>query len=426
MNAVIAVMPVMPSADAEDRGEDRQAGGDERAEGEEQDEQRDARCRSARRCRRASPGSAMPEPLASTVRPASRAWSMVSVSASMVAGLTSATVSTSKCEVMVPTRPSSDSGESAWALAFASDGGVPLCSAASSDLLRCVAARPRPGWRAGRRRPSAGGRRGRRPGRRRPSCTSARRACGPSGAATTTLTDGLVEGVGGAGEELGLEVGGLLRRDARDRERVAHRLGQVAATVTTAMSSDQPAGDEERPAPVGGLAEAVEQGGHGWVSWVCGGGWCGSGSGEEVAGGRGAGRRTPRRAVAVVGVVERARRGQRRTGRASRRRSSRARAGVEGGALALERRSAANSSAIDLEPLVGGGEQPRVGGAGPGGRARPSRGRAAWRRARSGRARRGRRPGCRAGRRRRNVASAAVRRSRGARRGRRRPCSGSS
>ena len=60
-----------------------------------------------------------PEPLASTVRPASRAWSMALVSASIVAGSTSATVSTSKVKSMVPTRPSSDSGESAWALDFA-------------------------------------------------------------------------------------------------------------------------------------------------------------------------------------------------------------------------------------------------------------------------------------------------------------------
>ena len=36
------VMPVMPSADAEQRGEDRQAGGDQRAEGQDQHDERDA------------------------------------------------------------------------------------------------------------------------------------------------------------------------------------------------------------------------------------------------------------------------------------------------------------------------------------------------------------------------------------------------
>ena len=229
MNAVIAVMPVMPSADAEDGGEDRQAGGDQRAEGEQQDDQRDARCRSARRSRRAAPRSAMPEPLASTVRPASRAWSMsVGRARRWWRARRRRRCRRRSVKLMVPTRPSADSGESASALASASAGG----------RAALLGGRRGSAWLLGLGRVDRVGQRARPAGICGRSPRSATRASTafeyvgssrvwPFGRGDDDGDRGLVEGVGGAGEELGLEVGGLLRRDARDRERVAHRLGEV-------------------------------------------------------------------------------------------------------------------------------------------------------------------------------------------------------
>ena len=69
----------------------------------------------------------VPEPFASTVRPSARASAIVSLSFSMVAGFTSATVSTSKFQLIVPTRPSWESGDSAWAFAFAVAASPPDC-----------------------------------------------------------------------------------------------------------------------------------------------------------------------------------------------------------------------------------------------------------------------------------------------------------
>ena len=225
-----------------------------------------------------------PEPLASTVRPASRAWSMASVRASMVAGSTSATVSTSKVK--------SDGADPAVRGQRGERVGVGLrlggrraaLLGGVEDLLRLRLGRLDRVGRAGR--PSA-------------ICGRAARSAdqGVDGLGVRRLVErvalrggdddgdrGLVEGVGGAGEQLGLEVGGLLGRDARDGERVAHRLGEAGGDGDDCDEQHQPAGDEERPAPVGGLAESVEQGGHGWAScrW---GGWV-VGSGEEGAGGR--------------------------------------------------------------------------------------------------------------------------------------------
>ena len=78
-----------------------------------------------------------PEPLASTVRPASRPCSITSWSASIVAGSTSATVSTSKSQVMVPTRPSSESVAKARASACATSAGVPLSTACWTIWSTC-------------------------------------------------------------------------------------------------------------------------------------------------------------------------------------------------------------------------------------------------------------------------------------------------
>ena len=77
----------------------------------------------------------MPAPLASTERPLSRASAMMSRIASWVAGSTSIGVSTSKFQVMVPTRPSSDSGRIALALAMASARGVPFCCASARSRV---------------------------------------------------------------------------------------------------------------------------------------------------------------------------------------------------------------------------------------------------------------------------------------------------
>ena len=213
-----------------------------------------------------------PEPLASTVRPASRAWSMASVRASIVAALTSATVSTSKVKLIVPTRPSADSGESASALACASRRRRAALLGGVEDLLRLGLGRLD---RVGDRRVAAAicGQAGEvgHEGVDGLRVRRARRACGPAGRGDHDGHRGLVEGVGRAGEELGLEVGGLLRRDARDGEGVAHGLGEAGGDGDDCDQQHQPAGDEERPAPVGGLAESVEQGGHGGVLASCGG-----------------------------------------------------------------------------------------------------------------------------------------------------------
>ena len=81
-----------------------------------------------------------PAPLASTCRPSTLARSMVSSSASMVAGSTSATVSTSKSQVIVPTRPSALSGDRAAASASAAARGVPLSTAAPTSCSSWAAA----------------------------------------------------------------------------------------------------------------------------------------------------------------------------------------------------------------------------------------------------------------------------------------------
>ena len=67
---------------------------------------------------------------------------------------------------------------------------------------------------------------------------------------------GLVEGAGGAGEELGLQVGGLLGGDAGDGEVVRHRLGEGGGEADDHGQHDHPRGDEERPASVGGGPES--------------------------------------------------------------------------------------------------------------------------------------------------------------------------
>ena len=138
----------------------------------------------------APPGGAiedMPEPFASAVRPASRAWAIASLTASWLAGFTSAGVSTSNWKDIVPTRPSSDSGSSARAFASASAFGVPSLTAWSTIVFSWSGAAVA-GLASGASAGTCG-----------PSVRSATRAstafeyvgsarvC-PSGAATTTVT----------------------------------------------------------------------------------------------------------------------------------------------------------------------------------------------------------------------------------------------
>ena len=146
-------------SDTDQGGEDRQAGRHDRAEGEEQDEQGDARCRSARTCRR-SPScrwsrSRWPRQSGRHrgCRPARPSR------ASIVAGSTSATESTAYSQEIVPTRPSSLSGDSAAALACAAATGVPASVAAWTRASSC-AARPWTGPGQLASRASAASRRG--------------------------------------------------------------------------------------------------------------------------------------------------------------------------------------------------------------------------------------------------------------------------
>ena len=82
----------------------------------------------------------VPEPLASTVRPSARASAIVSLSVSMVAGLTSATVSTSKFQLIVPTRPSCGERRERPGRWPSLDGGVPLLALPSIICCVCGAA----------------------------------------------------------------------------------------------------------------------------------------------------------------------------------------------------------------------------------------------------------------------------------------------
>jgi hypothetical protein len=82
---------------------------------------------------------------------------------------------------------------------------------------------------------------------------------------------GVVEGVTGLGEQLLLEVRGLLRRDAGDGELVRHRLGERRSHAPEHDGEDEPAGEEEGPPPEGGRAEAVEHAGHGGLLVLVGG-----------------------------------------------------------------------------------------------------------------------------------------------------------
>ena len=240
MNAVIAVMPVMPRPTP-----NRAVSTGRPAATSEPKVRIRTRIATAMPISSDLPPSSgwavVPEPLASTMSPSARASAIVSSSFSMVAGFTSATVFTSKSQVIVPTRPSSESGESAWALAFAAAASPPAFCAA---WVICVC------WAAAASTGLAGaGLVGSLPSG---ICGSAERSltrrvdgrlvlrvgellalrCGDD-----DLHRGLVERVGGPGEQLGLQRGGALRRDARDREGVAHRLGQRAGHACRHRSS---------------------------------------------------------------------------------------------------------------------------------------------------------------------------------------------
>ncbi len=282
MKAVIAVMPVMPRATPNSA----LTIGSPAATSEPNVRMRTTRASAMPISSEAPPGGAiedMPDPFASAVRPAVRAPASASLTASWVAGSTSVVVSTSRSKVRVPTRPSSDNGSSARASASAWARGVPESTAWSTIVRSCSGA-----VTAGLVSWASAGICG-------PSARSVIRAstaseyagsasvC-PSGAATTTVTVGPVEGVDGLGEELGLEVGRLLGRDARDGEGVGHRLRHRGGDAADGEHGDQPAREEEGPPPEGGLAEAVEEVGHGdglsgragRVGWVRTGGrgWC--------------------------------------------------------------------------------------------------------------------------------------------------------
>ena len=282
-----------------------------------------------------------------------------------MAGSTSATVSTSKLEgdECRRGRPRT-AASSAAAFASAVRAAVPVSTARPSTI--CSSLRRRGVDRVRPAAASAGicgqRRRGRRRGRRRPSAYAGSARVWPSGAATTTLTRGLVEGVAGARGRA--RPGG--RRPSRtgcpgSRRRRSSAWTWSPATVPTAIMATSQRGEEERPAPVGGLAESVEQGGHGeglrgwWWAWA-------GGRVRRRGRGRCAGaRRTARRGCASPGVGEHRVERQRRTGRARRPiSSSRARAGVEGRRPRARGPGRRTRSPIALEALVGGGEQPRV------------------------------------------------------------------
>ena len=122
-------------------------------------------------------------------------------------------------------------------------------------------------------------RRGRRSGRRPPCGTSARRGCGPRAPATTTLTLASSKASFEPGNSSAWRSAAFSRRDARDRERVGHRLGHGAGEHADADDRHDPGGEEDRPPPVGGLAEPVEQGCHGSCLFCVGSLWVGRGAG---------------------------------------------------------------------------------------------------------------------------------------------------
>ena len=128
-----------------------------------------------------------PEPLASTTRPAARPSAITSWSASMVAGSTSATVSTSKSQVMVPTRPSSERVAKAWALASATSVGVPLSTACWTIWSCCSGPAVAGLARAGSAGICGSCSRSATRSSTAPEYAGSVSAC-PSGAATTTLT----------------------------------------------------------------------------------------------------------------------------------------------------------------------------------------------------------------------------------------------
>ena len=135
----------------------------------------------------------MPAPLASTCSPPSRASAMTSLVFSTVPGSTSATVSTSKFHVIVPTRPSSVSGESAAASALAASTSPPDFFAAPTTCARCAGAASTGLTGAGSVGSLPSGIWGS-AARSATSASTCLRFCGsesfsPFGAATTTLTE---------------------------------------------------------------------------------------------------------------------------------------------------------------------------------------------------------------------------------------------
>ncbi len=214
--------------------------------------------------------SARPMPMSSAARPAARSRPCPGRSPRPQAGVARAssrasehgvlrgrrrrrlTVSTSKAKVMTPIRPSSVTG--------AKRGGGALGGRALERVHR-VHGRLALGGRAAR--PAPAGRRARSATR---SATAAAYGAwssrSPSGAATTTLTVASSKASLDVGEQLGLQVGGLLRRDAGDAHLVAGGLRERGGERADRDEQHDPAGEERRPAAEGGAAEAVQVGGH--------------------------------------------------------------------------------------------------------------------------------------------------------------------
>ena len=211
MNAVIAVMPVMPRPTPKSAVRTGSPAATSGSEGQDEDEERDAMPISSDLppisgiaggpgpvgLHRAGPGRG--------TRPSCPS------SDSIVVGLTSATVSTSKSQVIVPTRPSSrqrrDRGRVGVGLVARS---LPDSPRASDELRRCRSAAASTGLAGAVGAPSGiWGAPTRSSTRASTSawCTRGPRACWPSGAATTTLTEAWSNASGAPGEELGLEVG---------------------------------------------------------------------------------------------------------------------------------------------------------------------------------------------------------------------------
>ena len=218
----------------------------------------------------------MPEPLASATRPASRAEARASLIASWVATSTSVLVSTSRSKLISPTRPSSDSVLIASASLSTSAGGPrSLSDPSASCWRRSASASTGLVKRRGVRHLRAVGQ----VGDQVVDGGVVRRLVEgvPLGRRDDHIHAGLVEGVRGAGEQLRLQVRRLLGRDARDRERVGHRLGHGAGEHADTDDRHDPGGDEDRPPPVGGLPDPVEQGCHGRCLPVGGEGLGGAG-----------------------------------------------------------------------------------------------------------------------------------------------------